>query len=154
MYKMIKNGILVIAIVAVLLGVVWFVYDIVKTEPVDANSTDTNLADENKGLDNLINELFTNVETNQLVENDSVENEEESKNKTKEDSIVSSSVTSKEEKAIELVKEEWGGTDGVYFSNESIDSQGRYIVSVRDRGTTNSLAFFIVDVNTGLVTKQ
>lgn len=159
MNKTIKNSILVIGIIIVLLGIIWFVYDMVKTEPADSNSVDMNLADENTGLDNIINELFDNVQTNELVENkidntntskDLNDNENDNSNNT----INSETVTSKEDKAIELVKQEWGGTEGVYFRNESIDEQGRYIVSVRDRSTTNSLAFFVVDVNTGLVTKQ
>ena len=64
------------------------------------------------------------------------------------------SVTTREEKAVELVKKEWGSTDGVYFSNESIDAQGRYIVSVRDKMTTTSLAFYLVDIDKQLVTQQ
>ena len=36
----------------------------------------------------------------------------------------------------------------------SIDNQGRYIVSVNDAKTTKTLAFFKVDVEKELVTKQ
>lgn len=36
----------------------------------------------------------------------------------------------------------------------SIDSQGRYIVSVNDKRSTKTLAFFVVDVEKGTVTKQ
>ena len=164
MNKTVRNSLLVIVIAIVLFGIIWLVYDIIREQPVDANSVDTNLADENTGLDNIINELFDNVVTNEEQENtiqdDNTEtNTSTNKNEEEPENTVSSqqtteSVTSKEERSIELVKKEWGGTDGVYFSNESIDTQGRYIVSVRDSGTTSLLAFFLVDVNTGLVTKQ
>lgn len=156
MNKTIKNSLMIIVIVVVLFLIIWFGYDMTKTEPVDANIVDTNLVDENTGLDNIINELFDNVITNEQEENVvEYENTQNEENDTNDEEVsTGESMTSKQEKAIALVKEEWGGEDGVYFSNESIDSQGRYIVSVRDKGTTNSLAFFIVDVDRELVTKQ
>lgn len=160
MSKTVKNSLIVIGIVIVLFVMIWFIYDMIKTEPVDANVENTNLVDENTGLDNLINELFDDTITNKLnenvVDNSDTDTEEDIKNEEKNDTDVSTSenMTSKQEKAIALVKKAWGGEDGVYFSNESIDSQGRYIVSVRDKGTTNSLAFFLVDVEKELVTKQ
>lgn len=164
-----KTNYLIIAIVIVLFIILCLAYDEMKVEPADANTVNNNLVDENTGLDNIINELFDDVTKNEEVENEveeentqkedsNTEKEEENNNENEvedEEEISSTeNVTSKEQKAINLVKQAWGGDDGVYFSNESIDSQGRYIVSVRDKGTTNSLAFFLVDVDTGLVTKQ
>ena len=152
-----KNSLMIISIMIVSFIIIWFGYDIVKTEPADANVENTNLADENTGLDNIINELFENVAINNTEENEvgNTEAEEEEQEEDEEKDIsTSESFTSKQEKAIALVKKAWGGEDGVYFSNESIDSQGRYIVSVRDKRTTNSLAFFVVDVDKELVTKK
>lgn len=161
MSKTVKNSLIVIAIVVVLFGIIWFVYDVFKKEPVDAN-VNANLADENTGLDNIINDLFENVQTNEqtenVVENENItNNQKEEKQEDKTNEVISEStesVTTREEKAVELVKKEWGSTDGVYFSNESVDSQGRYIVSVRDKKTTASLAFYLVDVDKQLVTQQ
>lgn len=160
MSKTKKKSYIIIAIVIILFIIICLVYETMKTKPVDANNTNTNLLDENTGLDNIINKLFDDVTTNEEVENEIEENIEKENTNTEnneannEDTSSSESVTSKQEKAINLVKKEWGGDDGVYFSNESIDSQGRYIVSVRDKRTTNSLAFFLVDVDRELVTKQ
>lgn len=165
MSKTVKNSLMVIAIVVVLFGIIWFVYDMFKKEPVDTN-VNANLTDGNTGLDNIINDLFENSIVNETVEdivddqkNDTVENtdKQEDNKQDKNEEIISStteSVTTREERAIELVKKEWGSTDGVYFSNESIDSNGRYIVSVRDKKTTTSLAFYLVDVDKQLVTEQ
>lgn len=161
MSKTVKNSLIVIAIVVVLFGIIWFVYDVFKKEPVDAN-VNANLADENTGLDNIINDLFENVQANEqtenVVENENItNNQKEEKQEDKTNEVISEStesVTTREEKAVELVKKEWGSTDGVYFSNESVDSQGRYIVSVRDKKTTASLAFYLVDVDKQLVTQQ
>lgn len=162
-----KASYLIIAIVIILFIILCLAYDEMKLEPADANTVNDNLVDENKGLDNIINELFENVITNEEVENknedentqkenSNTENKDDTneQNEIEEDISSTETVTSKEQKAINLVKQAWGGDDGVYFSNESIDSKGRYIISVRDRGTTNSLAFFLVDVDRELVTKQ
>lgn len=175
MSKAVKNSLIVIAIVVILFGIVWLGYDMLKKEPVIAE-TNANLADGNTGLDNIINDLLENDIENDIIGNE-IENEIEDKENTvseektdKEDkkdnknqvndknTVVSGgtteSVTSREERAITLVKKEWGDTDGVYFSNESVDSKGRYIVSVRDKKTTASLAFYVVDVDTKLVAEQ
>jgi len=158
MNKNLRNILLVVVIVVAIFGIIWFIYDMMKIEPADTNTVDTNLMDENTGLDNLLNGLFENVATNEQIQNEveddgNIVKKDETSNNTV-DTSTSESITSKEERAIELVKQEWGGTDGVYFSNESIDSEGRYIVTVRNSGTTNLLAFFLVDVSTGIVTKQ
>ena len=158
MNKTVKNSLIIIAIVVVLFGMIWLVYDMLKKEPVDTK-VNANLADENTGLDNIINDLFDNSQTNEqrenVTESEDITNSQKEENKTNgvSDGDIES-VTTREERAVELVKKEWGSTDGVYFSNESVDSQGRYIVSVRDKKTTASLAFYLVDVDKQLVTQQ
>lgn len=137
MNKTVKKSLIIIAIVIVLFAIIWLVYDMLKKDTVDTSS-DTNIVDGNTGLDNIINDLFEN----DMIENDVIGNEPDTTEKT----------TSKEEKAIELAKKKWGSTSGVYFSNEGINSDGRYIVSVRDGKSTSSLAFYLVDVEKGLVT--
>lgn len=156
MNKTVRNSLIVIGIVIAIFIITWIIYDIFKKEPVDENIINTNLTDENTGLDNFINELFDNVIVNETAENviANTENNEDIEKKEEIDNASNVSVTSKEERAIELVEKEWGGSDGVYFLNESIDNQGRYIVSVRDKRTTDSLAFFVVDIDKELVTKR
>lgn len=164
MNKNVKKSLIVIAIVILLFVAIWLMYDVVKEKPVDSEQTNANFVDENTGLDNFINGLFENVtsdkpEENKVEENivkeDKTDNNEETEeNDVQEAGTSGESVTSKEERAVELVKKEWGETEGLYFSNDAIDTEGRYIVSVHDRSTTNTLAFFIVDVDSGLVTKK
>ena len=66
-------------------------------------------------------------------------------------------MTPREEKAIELVKEEWkqnwGSLDGVSF-NVSVQNDGKYGVTVYDTTTTESIQFYIVDVDTEIVTEK
>ena len=135
------------------------VYDSFKKEPANANAVTTNITDKNSGLDNVINDLFEKADINEidanLIGNTIVDDNTNSTNETVTNTGSSTtSVTSKEQKAVALVKKAWGDTDGVYFSNMSIDNQGRYIVSVNDAKTTKTLAFFKVDVDKELVTKQ
>ena len=60
--------------------------------------------------------------------------------------------TSDEEKAIELVKEEWGEDDTVVFDLSGVTADGKYRVSVnRD---TKVLAWYIVDVEAGTATQK
>ncbi len=153
MSKTVKNSLIIIAIVVVLFGIAWLVYDMLKSDPVDAE-VNTNLADDNTGLDNMINELLDNTIENAEVQNVLENAMEDAKNDVAQTGQGTDTATTREEKAIALAKKEWGSTDGVYFSNESIDSQGRYIISVRDKKTTASLIFYLVDVDKQLVTEQ
>lgn len=159
MEKTAKKSVLIILIMILLFVIIWFVYDSFKKEPANANAVTTNIKDKNSGLDNVINDLFEKADINEidanLIGNTIVDDNTNSTNETVTNTGSSTtSVTSKEQKAVALVKKAWGDTDGVYFSNMSIDNQGRYIVSVNDAKTTKTLAFFKVDVDKELVTKQ
>lgn len=159
MEKTAKRSVLIILIMILLFVIIWFVYDSFKKEPANANAVTTNITDKNSGLDNVINDLFEKADINEidanLIGNTIVDDNTNSTNETVTNTGSSTtSVTSKEQKAVALVKKAWGDTDGVYFSNMSIDNQGRYIVSVNDAKTTKTLAFFKVDVDKELVTKQ
>ena len=158
MEKTAKRSVLIILIVILLFVIIWFVYDSLKKEPVNANSITTNITDKNSGLDNVINDLFEKADINEidanLIENTIDENTNTTNETVTNTGSSTTSVTSKEQKAVALVKKTWGDTDGVYFSNMSIDNKGRYIVSVNDSKTTKTLAFFVVDVDKELVTKQ
>lgn len=159
MEKTAKRSVLIILIMILLFVIIWFVYDSFKKEPANANAVTTNITDKNSGLDNVINDLFEKADINEidanLIGNTIVDDNTNSTSETVTNTGSSTtSVTSKEQKAVALVKKAWGDTDGVYFSNMSIDNQGRYIVSVNDAKTTKTLAFFKVDVDKELVTKQ
>lgn len=158
MEKTAKRSVLIILIVILLFVIMWFVYDSLKKEPTNANAITTNTADRNSGLDNVINDLFEKADINEIDANLIGNTIEDNTNTVNENvtntGSTTTSVTSKEQKAVALVKKAWGDTDGVYFSNMSIDNNGRYIVSVNDAKTTKTLAFFMVDVEKELVTKQ
>ena len=95
--------------------------------------------------------LFENVSTSN-EEKTNIENEvEEPKENTE---VLNGTVTSKEEKAIELAKKQWKSTEGVYFLNMAINSKGNYIVTVNDSKTSKTLAFYEIDVENEIVKEK
>lgn len=54
-----------------------------------------------------------------------------------------------EEKAKNIVKENWGEDDSVYYSYDGLNSEGKYIICVRDKATTKALYWYYVDIETG-----
>lgn len=148
--------IIVIAIV-VIFALVCLEYQHFRFEPISANNVETKgniLPDPNQGLNNMLNEILDdNIETEVKTE--------EKKNKTttaSNDSVEDKNqMTPKENKAINLVKDvwtkDWGNLDDVSF-NVSIQSDGKYYVTVYDMVTTHLIKGYIVDVSTEIVTEK
>lgn len=172
-----KNGktfLIVIVVVLLALGIIWAVYENYKTEPANVNAT-TDLPDENKGIDNIINdfvenEIVNSVEEANVVSEDSTTLEEnasssgdsnsnenvEDTNKGNSSEVVEGTTMSREERAIELAKEyyeeEYGDSDDIYFRYDGVNGEGKHIVVASSNAVT--VAFLIVDLNTGLVTEK
>ena len=152
MNKTVKKSLIIIAIVIVLFAIIWLVYDMFKKDTVDTSS-DTNIVDGNTGLDNIINDLFENdmIENDVIgseIENEVTENVTSNSSKengnTKNEPDTTEKTTSKEEKAIELAKKEWGEDDTVTFSvDEKKDS--KYYVAVKQDATV--IQWYEVDTN-------
>ena len=124
MSKVVKNSLIVIAIAILVFVIIYFVYDLLKAKPTYSEQVQqSNLEGSNMGIDT--DKLFENVSTSN-EEKTNIENEvEEPKENTE---VLNGTVTSKEEKAIELAKKQWKSTEGVYFSNMAINSKVNYIV--------------------------
>ena len=155
MNKGTRNTLLIIAIILLIFGILWAVY-MDKTQPMDANATDENELMQNAdyGLDNVINDIF---EEPKQDKNEVQGNEQNSENKTTNDKTETNNddaMTPKEERAINLVKEEWkkkwGTLDDVSF-NVSLQNDGKYGVTVYDITTTQTIKFYTVDVDTGII---
>ena len=172
MSKGAKSFLVIVVIVLLVLGIVWAVYENYKTEPANINAT-TDLPDENKGIDNIINdfvenEMINTVEEANVVEDTTTDNEKVSGNNSNSNEnsdssssgnsseVVEGTSTSREERAIELAKEyyeeEYGNSDDLYFSYEGVNGAGKHIV--RASSNAVNVAFLIVDLNTGLVTEK
>lgn len=122
----------------------------------------------------------TNIETNEIQENQNEINEasneasnivEENKNTTNEyqntqtsekstqiadpeQEIDKQSIQKQEsnqEKALSIAKKDWGNNDSVYFSFEGINND-KYIIAVRDSNTTRAMRYYYIDIKQGTFT--
>lgn len=108
------------------------------------NSIKNEIEDENLIEENVTEENQTNTENsviNEITQNQ-IQGEEETVTKQPEEN--------NDEKALNLVKEEWGEDDTVYYT---IDNQSNniYNISVRSKTTTATLAEYEVNINQGTV---
>ena len=100
---------------------------------------------------NIINEIniLNNTQENEIVENN-VEIEEENEQEEKEEQETAKTNSSDPiEQAKEIVQNNWGEDDSVYFSYDGKDDEGNYIICVRDKNSTKALYFYYVDVESG-----
>lgn len=165
MNKSSKNIFILIVIGLLILGIAIAVYSHFKTEPMDANTSKENILDDaNSGLENFINDIFDENDIgNETIttEKGNVQaNSTQTNSKTDNSDNISTDnqITPGEKKALELAKaewkKEWGNLNDVSFNNESIQSDGKYIVSVNDSKTTRVIRRYVIDTITGLVEEQ
>lgn len=92
-----------------------------------------------------------NIDTNNINENttSNVIGKEETDSEKEEDSS-----QTKEEKAINLVKKEWGSDDDSVYFNIANKNGNKYTISVNSSATTEVIAWYDVDLDTGKVTSN
>ncbi len=159
MNKTTRNILIMIIIILLIFAIIFVWYQKFKTEPLDTNTVSGNiLNDANTGLDNILDNILDNknIENTNNVEN--TQNKQENTNKEQEnDTDLENQMTSKESKAINLVKEqwkkEWGNLDDVSF-NVSVRSDGKYLVTVYDITSTQLIQGYIVDVETETIKEK
>ena len=99
----------------------------------------------NEEVSNEVNEIEENIIQNIIDENIANEvNTETFDNEAK----------TEEEKAIAIVKKDYGTNENIKFSVEGIDENGRQVVVVRNIQTTEALAFYFVNVFNNTFTKK
>ena len=119
------------------------------------NSIQSNIVENNT----IENNMIENDEENEITDNTVIEKEKEpSENNTSigEEEITKTEIEKEEnnqEKAMELVKRDWGEDNSVYFSFEGIEN-GKYIISVREESTTRTINTYAVNVEAGTFTKE
>lgn len=164
MSKGAKRFLIVIVIAVVVLAIIWIVYEANKPEPASINAA-TELPDENKGIDNIINDFVENEVVSEEDENanedatagEKEEEETDTNSGNSSSELMPGTNESREERAVELAKEyyeeEYGSLDGIYFRCDSVYKDGRYVVTVTS-GPNETLAFLYVDLRTELVEER
>lgn len=113
------------------------------------NNTSINNVVENNVI-NEVNNVISNEVTGE-VENEistEVENEEQDNNNSEEiDKDSLAKIEDEEERAIEIVKRDWGEDSKVYFYLDGKIKDGKCTVCVKSVETTNTLYEYKVDVN-------
>ena len=157
--KKFSGGIILLAICFAVVAITFFMlHDLQgKAEKVNQESNTVNFVE-------IVNETEDEEELNNEVEEDTTE-----ENRVEEDNTVKNVVknttsvettnqapyqpaeTDDKQKAIDLVKKEWGEDTSVSFSFEYINENGKYVVSVRDKSSATVKNYFRVDISKGTV---
>ena len=109
---------------------------------------------ENNVVENVVENVIQNNTVTESKENE-LENETKKEEPTKpvvSDENSEVQVDNDEDKAIEIVKKDWGDTSGVAFRVEQINADGTYVISVRDENSI-ALDWYTVNPKTGEFTK-
>ena len=114
---------------------------------------------ENQAINDMANSVEENKIENETKENVEIENKVENTEKENVSTENTSNTQIKEQepddKAVSLVKKKWGEKDSsVYYYIEEQISDDEYIISVRDQDTTQELASYQVNIETGKVSKN
>lgn len=148
-----KKFIILIIVIGVILGISFLLKDAkpngqgglnIKNNTLDFNELLGDKVKENNVNEEVVNEEIINEEENNIANEVSSETFEEEP-KTEQD------------KAIDIVKTDWtgnGNSQNVKFTSDGMDANGRYIISVRDKDTTEALAFYTVNVSDKTFTKR
>ncbi len=132
----------VIVVVLVIIAGVVIALNVGKDK--DKETEETSAKPENHTIANTTN---TNVENN-IAENNAVENNTAEENNTENNEIEESGLID-EKRAIEIVKKEWGNTNGYEFVIDYQNSDGEYVIAVRDSNTTRVIEWYVVNAETG-----
>lgn len=142
-----KKFIILIIIIGAIVG---FVYLLKEANPNTQEISNT----KNNTFD--FNEILSDKKENDV--NEEVVNEEEytTENEVSSETFEEEPKT-EQDKAINIVKTDWtgnGNSENVKFTADGMDANGRYIISVRDKDTTEALAFYTVNVSDKTFTKR
>lgn len=148
----------------IVVGVTFYmIYDIQnKIEKVDDNSNTKNQEQQGENIDNANNISENFVEENNVsneisntadLENDNTSNQMNTSTSQSNQSSAPAipAVTDQKQKAIELVKKEWGKDDTVDYLFDHVNENGEYVVAVKDRATATVKYYFRVNLETGAV---
>lgn len=110
-----------------------------KTQPVDSEqNVEIN-------FENNIENKFENIINNKSENTNNIGNIIEKTEEGEQKDAIANPKTDLE-RAIEIVKQDWGEDASVYFAQDGQTANGEYIICVRDNNTTSALAWYTVDI--------
>lgn len=143
-----KKSVIVILIVILIIVIGVFAFSGDNNKQNDTLNNETQIKETvNEQINEQANEIIANEVVNETT-NELVSNENTVSSETFEESPKTA-----EEKAIDIVKKDWGEDTSMNFSVEGMDGNGNYIVTVRNSDTV-ALAFYSVNVTNENFTKR
>lgn len=145
-----KTIIYIIVFIILILMAVFLTYQLVEIRNNKGNNA-LNIVLNNSNNTNNMNNTVNNI-VNNIIENNVITNtidEEAVDNETVQTNV------SNIEKAIEIVQNNWGVDDTVYFSYDEknpTNSKGEYVICVRDKQTTYEKYWYYVNIDSGTFT--
>lgn len=113
-------------------------------------STNTQKQEENTATNEETNNNANEIEENVVNENNVSENTQT----TTHPEEPQETPKTDDEKAIEIVKKDYGARENIKFTVEGTDSNGKIVVVVSDINTTAAIAFYHVDISNGTFIKE
>ena len=144
-----KSLYIVVIIIIILICIFASSSDNTSENNIIKNETKMNEIVKNNNIVNQVNDVVVNEVTNEIT-NETIINETENNVSTEK---FEESPKTAEEKAIDIVKKDWGNSNNVNFSVQGMDGNGNYIISVTDSNTV-ALAFYTVNVSNETFTKR
>lgn len=137
----------VILLIVIVLGIICGIwYSKSSNKPIFTNS---DLNEESKNV--IANEEVENMEIENIIDEENKDDENENKQEENTETYVETP-KSDAEKAIDIVKKDWGDTSGVTISHQGTQTDGKEVVVVSSQGRT--LAFYYVNVSKGTFIKE
>lgn len=143
-----KKVIIFVLVVIIIIGAGIFVArKIVKDDETKLTSqTRVNETKDNNVTGNNVNVITNTMPENEIKNNN---NNEINTNETKPNENEEVEPQTDEERAIAIVKKEWGADNSVNFTFDHKTENGEYVIAVRNSNTTAAIEWYIVDLSTG-----
>lgn len=143
-----SNGLVIFIILIIVVGIIIGI-----TMPKKQKNNKTNEHKNNQTNIEVVNEENTNkIENNTAIENNEEQNSITENKETQTETFTEKPKT-EQEKAIEIVKKDYGESKDIGFEVVGMDGN-KHIVSVIDARTSQTLMFYKVNVQNGTFEKQ
>lgn len=148
-----KKIIVTIIFLLIMLCAILLTWKLVLINKTEKTSLDLNINENN--IIEIENEIENTADNVAIQQNNTKVNAADITTSSEEKSVEEiEKEEDKKEKAITLTKNNWGEDSNVYFTYDSIDERGNYIVYIREKSTTHAIARSIVDIKTGTCTLE
>lgn len=106
-----------------------------------------------KEAQNVINAVENNENTDNTVSNTIEETEEEPEVSTNMQETTTNELAD-DEKAINMVKQEWGADANATFKIDDKNENGKYVIGVVDKNTSKVVAWYEVDIKNNTIKEK